>query len=457
MRVILTTKAFYKPRGKYMYSLDVPKMIKSSFHIDTKSVASENGYDVINISGFASKMYDSNGKYVVDADQEIVNTAKVDLKRLKLGRLPLLFQHDQKLIVGSVLKAEYRPEGLYVEAQVVKFPDDPVSSKVYHGVRSGVLNSFSIGALVKNFDVFSQDQEDYLVLDETELIELSIVTVPSNAESGFRVLSAYSKGLSLSKTVMKELNADICDDFSCAISKAFDSNKKETEMIKGLTLEETLNSSWMGSRQFGLYLDALVETIQDNYFANKWDELPPQEAKTNIIEAFSEFISSKVELQEVPKAAKGLEMEIKSTEVENKETVLGATDGALETLEKITNGELTSEPEVNHNGETVEAPASEGTPSLADDKPSETPIDESKQTREDASIDNQEKPTDTPKGTEEPKEISLDSVENFIGNLDLDTVDVSDLEKLLNLAEMINIAVEAKVKEQLSLALQATA
>lgn len=388
MRVILTTKAFYKPRGKYMYSLDVPKMIKSSFHIDTKSVASENGYDVINISGFASKMYDSNGKYIVDADQEIVNTAKVDLKRLKLGRLPLLFQHDQKLIVGSVLKAEYRPEGLYVEAQVVKFPDDPVSSKVYHGVRSGVLNSFSIGALVKNFDVFSQDQEDYLVLDETELIELSIVTVPSNAESGFRVLSAYSKGLSLSKTVMKELNADICDDFSCAISKAFN--------------------------------------------------------------------EPKVDLKEAEEP-EGLEMEIKSTEVENKETVLGATDGALETLEKITNGELTSEPEVNHNGETVEAPVSEGTPSLADDKPSETPIDESKQTREDASIDNQEKPTDTPKGTEEPKEISLDSVENFIGNLDLDTVDVSDLEKLLNLAEMINIAVEAKVKEQLSLALQATA
>lgn len=439
-----------------MYTLETPKMVKSIFHIEAKSLASENGYDSIIISGYASRMYDANGKYVVDADQEIVNTSKIDLKRLKLGRLPLLYQHDQKLVVGSVLKAEYRPEGLYVEAQVVKFPDDPTSNTVYHGVRSGVLNSFSIGALVKNFDVYSQDQEDYLVLDESELIELSIVSVPSNPESGFKVMSAYAKGLALSKTTMKEINPNLCDDFTCAISKAFDETKGNDMTTKGLTLEETLNEPWMRSTQFDVYLSALITTLQDNFYANKWDELPAEEAKSNMIDAFSTFVSSKVELKSVDNTTtKGIELQTKNVDTENKETVLGTTSEAQDTLNKIANGEITSDPEVDHTGETVVAQTE--TTTSADDKPSSNPIDESKQTREDTSTNDQNQPSEEPKGSEQPNEVTLDSVENFIGNLDLDTVDTDTLEKLLALADMINIAVEAKVKESISQTLQATA
>ena len=175
-----------------------------------------------------------------------------------------------------------------------------------------------------------------------------------------------------------------------------------------------------------------------------------------MIDAFSEFISSKVKLQKsVDDTTKGIELQTKNVDTENKETVLGTTSEAQDTLNKIANGEITSDPEVDHTGETVVAQTE--TTTSADDKPSSNPIDESKQTREDTSTNDQNQPSEEPKGSEQPNEVTLDSVENFIGNLDLDTVDADTLEKLLALADMINIAVEAKVKESISQTLQATA
>ena len=422
-----------------MYALDKPKIIKSAFEITSKSVASENGYQVINISGYASKMMSDSGGMVVDADEEIVNTANIDLKRLKLGRMPLLFQHDQKSIVGNVMKAEYRPEGLFVEAQVVLFPDDPVSYKVFHGVNAGILNSFSIGALVKNFDVATQDGEDYLVLDETELIEISIVSVPSNAESGFRVMNAVAKGVGISKKSLKEQNPDICDDFSCAINKAME---EKDEASKALTLEDTLDSSWMKTREFHMYLDALVETIEDNYYTNKWDELTAEEARANIIDAFSLFLASKVKLNEGAQTSKGQE------EMQTEETTV-ATKSVEETNTQVDN-----------QVETV-VPETEATQPTVNDKPGETAQDELEQTVEDAVVAKPEDVVPPEENTEDNTvvaeevpddtkvEMTLDSIEEFIGEIDLDSVDVDSLEKLLGLAETINSAVEAKVKEQL--------
>ena len=429
------------------YTLDTPKVIHSAFSISTKSVATENGYEVINISGYASKMYDTSGKMVVDADSEIVNTTKIDLKRLALGRMPLLFQHDQSQIVGNVLKAEQRPDGLYVEAQVVKLPEDPLSTKIYHAVKSGILNSFSIGAIIKNFDVARQDGSEYLVLDESELIELSIVSVPSNHESGFKVMSGINgmKGFAIDKATLKAQNPTLCDDISCVIAKATPAENEDSEVAtKGLTLDDTLNEGWFQYQLLRTSLEALSDTIIENWEANKWADLPAAEAKQNVINSCVTFVTEKLNFMNNETEDKQPQIEDNSPEI-----IAKGKDMTQNVAQK------SSETEVSLEVVSGEAEIT----STVNDVPSSTPQDESKATIEDAvatpavepEVIPAVEPEVTPDRTEDVQEaISLEKIEDFVTNLDLDTVDSEGLEKLLALAEMINLGVEAKVKEELS-------
>lgn len=230
-----------------MYTLEQPKVINKSFTItsvvEKNALINDMATDLeqyIEVSGYASRMF-LNGDYVIDADNENINTFGFDLKRLKNGTLPLLFNHQQDKPVGKILEATYDKEGLLIKAKLFKYPGDELTNFVYHSVKNEVITAFSVGILVKDFDVISQDNEDYLQLSQSEVIEISLVAVPSNPEALFRVTNLKSvDGLEktvtlLSKSALKAENTDACDGFECAMKQK--AIKEDLEVEKEIELE----------------------------------------------------------------------------------------------------------------------------------------------------------------------------------------------------------------------------
>lgn len=303
-----------------MIELEKPIAFNKDFSItsmvESKALNTPDNLDneqYIDVSGYASRMF-KDGKYVVDADQENVNTFGFDLKRLKNGTMPLLFNHKQDQPVGKILEAKYDQEGLMIKARLYKYRDDQLTNFVYNSVKSGVISAFSVGMLVKAFDLVEQDNEEYLQLSKSEVIEVSLVAVPSNPEALFQITNLKSAGgeegqaTLLKKDVLKAIGAkEVCDGFSCAYAK-----HKELEAQK----------------------EEIVEVIKE---------------------------------AEVPE----------STEVEaDKEVVVGITPAAMDDLEEILNPEepLPVESDVATEGETVVPDNNPGeTVDESNDKPSEEP------------------------------------------------------------------------------------
>ena len=404
--------------------------VDKSFVISEKALKNDlnTGTEYIEITGYASKMYDSNGNFVIDADQENINSFGIDLSRLQKGILPVLFAHDQKKVVGKVKSATYEKDGLKVVADIIKLPNDNLTNYVFEGVKAGIINAFSVGVLIKELDVVEQDDTQYLQLIQSEIIELSVLAVPSNPEATFEVRNIGTKSITtISRKDIKAENPNICEDMeACGFIQ------------KGLTLEDTLNESWMQSRQFALMLSALGETIEDNWYANKWDELTAEEAKNNIVDAFASFITSKVQFKE----------EVKKEDIMPEQVGQVATKG----VEEVT-------PEVGTEVINEDTPA--GTVDTSNDVPSENPSDELEGTKPEVAptevVPKPEEVAQPEEVPETPKEATMSDALKLLSEIDLDTLDESQIEELYNivgpLSEGIEGLVFAAVAEELKVQL----
>ena len=215
-----------------------PIRINKSFGVSDIEVFADSALPHIIVKGYASKMLDASGRLAIDSDGENISSYGIDLKRMQTGNVPLLFSHSQEAAIGKVLTADYRPEGLEITAKIFKLPNDDTSNYVFEAVKAGVLNSFSVGILVKAFDMVEQDGEDYLQLSESELVEVSIVSVPALNLATFGILETKSVDESssyktlISKSVLKTENPNACKDFEqCSIKG------KDEMIVKDVTPE----------------------------------------------------------------------------------------------------------------------------------------------------------------------------------------------------------------------------
>jgi HK97 family phage prohead protease len=210
-----------------MHHLSEPIKINKSFamaSIVEKNISEDSQEKYIEVTGYASKMLDENNNWVIDADAENIDTYGIDLKRLKEGNLPLLFSHDQTKAVGKVLSASYERDGLMVTGRLYKLPGDNLTNYVYEAVKAGIINSFSVGILVHDFDIVERDNQEYLQLSKSEMIEVSLVAVPANPKATFRMTAV--KGITedqpvlvIAKSDLKKENEGICDSFACAMKR----------------------------------------------------------------------------------------------------------------------------------------------------------------------------------------------------------------------------------------------
>lgn len=95
----------------------------------------------------------------------------------------LLFQHDWDKVIGTVTSAEVTDKGLYIRAKVSAAKDvEDVRTKILEGS----LRTFSIG--YNEVDAVFDERTKTNVIKELELLEISVVTIPANANAKFGVV-----------------------------------------------------------------------------------------------------------------------------------------------------------------------------------------------------------------------------------------------------------------------------
>jgi len=432
--------------------------IDKAIGIDSISMNEESAIPSITIRGYASKMYDSEKKLVIDADSENIDTMGIDVSRLRSGNLPLLYGHDQKSAVGKITSAEYKPDGLVIEAIVYKLPNDNLTNYAYEAVKAGIITSFSVGILVEEFDVVEQDGNDYLQLAKSVMIETSLVSVPSNSHATFQIQEVNDgtqKSFStiISKGILKQENPNACKEFGQCVLATKAANTAE----KDLTYDDTKNSDWMKNREFSLYLDSLLITIEDNWYTQKWDELSSEDALSNIKKAFEDFLEDQKKLL-------GLESDSPSD-------IVSVDDGfPLETLATGRQGKSSSNLKGNEmvTKDVVEGSQPEDGKKeevVVEDKTKEEIIPEETQKqdppKEDPSPKAQPEISDVTKVEEKetPAEIpeapvrTLSELMEDISGLDVAKLEESELEtvyeSVTGVAELIEAMVEDQIKEEL--------
>lgn len=427
------------------YTPKEPIRINKSIAFKSVKERTEDAIPSIVIKGMASVMIDAAGDFKIDADNENINTMGIGLSRLKSGNLPLLYGHDQSKPVGKITSAAYKSDGLEIEAILYKLPGDELTNFVYESVKVGTLNSFSVGIIVEEFDMVEKGGTDYLQLSKSEMIETSIVAVPSNNDATFSVLSVKNAGSEKTsyKTIistedLKAENPNICGEFETCI----------LESTKALNYEDTKQESWMTRRQFSVYLESLNETIIDNFDANRWDELSAEDLISNMEAAFVGFIADQRQL---------LNGKIDpETEADELNSAL-AHDGsfAFSDGSKSINGEdMHTKNTEEVKQEATEAPVVE--PEVSEENPAEitkeepemvqAPEEEVKPEIQEPDAKAEEPEQTIPKVTRTADDFV---VEAALLSANINDMDEADLEKYFNSAAALTSAIEEFVKDSI--------
>ena len=124
--------------------------------------------------------------------------------------LPLLFHHDRQQPVGRVM-LKTTPQGILFEAQLPTIDDaGPLKARVdeaWQSIKAGLITGVSIGYRILG------DGVEYLKgggrrLRSTEICELSLVTIPSNANATILLVKSLAQPARKERSPMKQTATD---------------------------------------------------------------------------------------------------------------------------------------------------------------------------------------------------------------------------------------------------------
>jgi HK97 family phage prohead protease len=152
---------------------------KMIFKLDSSIKSIEEGEAELKISGYAST--DSIDR----TSDRVLPTAwtRGGLRNYKLNPI-LLFNHDYSRPIGKVIEISTDSRGLKIKGIISKSAGD-----VYNLVKEGVLSTFSVGFLVKDADY--DKSLDGLIVKDAELLEVSVVSVPTNQDATFSLAKSF--------------------------------------------------------------------------------------------------------------------------------------------------------------------------------------------------------------------------------------------------------------------------
>lgn len=163
------TKSIEKITGKILsYAIENPVIEKA---LDSK------GQKVRKVKGYANKS-------TVDRGGDLVLPTAFESSKEKFLQNPVMFyNHDWTAPIGSVEVYDVRNDGLYIEGTISSGYEE--ADKAWAYAERGLVKSFSIGFIPKEVDYDSEN--DIRIIKDLEMLEVSLVTIPMNAESTFIV------------------------------------------------------------------------------------------------------------------------------------------------------------------------------------------------------------------------------------------------------------------------------
>lgn len=106
--------------------------------------------------------------------------------------IPLLWQHRAGDPIGFVTKAHVTKEGIEIVAEIAKDVSEEID-KAWRLIKAGLVRGLSIG--FKGIDVEPIPNSWGVIFEKWEWLELSVVTIPANAEATIETLKSIDAQL----------------------------------------------------------------------------------------------------------------------------------------------------------------------------------------------------------------------------------------------------------------------
>lgn len=213
------------------------------FHMDLK--VADSGQRLIR--GWASTSSE-------DRDGEVVSPKAIEESLTRFKNNPVILRdHDMRRPVGKMVSGETSDTGFFISAEIAKGTTD--ADETWALVEQGILKAFSIGFIPK--EVNWDDRTP--VIQKMDLVEVSIVAIPSNYQSLFSVAKALNLGTDL---IEKKTND--------ALALRFKSFSKELEFFLDLRKAGGMNESMKAAIDVRL---RMYDSLDNSESARKYLEL----------------------------------------------------------------------------------------------------------------------------------------------------------------------------------------
>lgn len=113
--------------------------------------------------------------------------------------IPLLWQHNHNQPIGEVIQATVTEKGIEIVAKLVKIDEKGKLKdrldEAWQSIKSGLIKGLSVGFKIKEYSYIENSWG--LHIKEWEWWELSIVTIPANADSVITSVKQIKEAFSL--------------------------------------------------------------------------------------------------------------------------------------------------------------------------------------------------------------------------------------------------------------------
>lgn len=192
------------------------------------------------IEGFASTRFPDR------VDDIVVPGAFGKAMEVYMANPVIKFQHgrDQKIgdkPIGKTIEWRIVPDGLWVKVEILPAGLSVDVDEVWSMIEFEALRAFSIGFRAKqiNFD------GDYPVIQELELMEISVVTIPANRESLFSMAKSFQFGTDLIEKAPPKIGLDATfhqmNQIRDLVSKEFKNMSTESKIFVESFLKQLQN------------------------------------------------------------------------------------------------------------------------------------------------------------------------------------------------------------------------
>ncbi len=151
--------------------------------------AIEENEDYLVVKAIANKFLDADGAPVEDNHGTILTQATLDTTSYMKYNSVVLAHHNGERPVGKATSLSMKEDGLEVILEVYKDND----AQIFNQVKRGTLQGLSIGMYI--LDSEYSEILDAVIIRQAELVEISLVTNPSNPLSHISSVDLCSLGV----------------------------------------------------------------------------------------------------------------------------------------------------------------------------------------------------------------------------------------------------------------------